>query len=48
MQSSIKAYLHLSACEHFLSASATAAAVAFFVTKANRYRYQLVHTKQPG
>ena len=28
MQSSIEAYLHLSACEHFLSASTTAAAVA--------------------
>jgi len=47
MQSSIEGYLHLLACEHFLSASTTAA-VAFFVTTANRYRYQLVYTKQPG
>ena len=32
MQSSIEGYLHLSACEHFLSASTTVAtvAVAFF------------------
>jgi len=50
MQSSIEAYLQFSACEHFLSASPTVAtvAVAFFVTTANRYRYQLVYTKQPG
>jgi len=50
MQSGIEAYLHLSACEHFLSASTTVAtvAVAFFVTTANRSRYQLVYTKQPG
>jgi len=49
MQSSIEGYLHLLACEHFLSASTTVAtgAVAFFVTTANRYRYQLLYTKQP-
>jgi len=50
MQSSIEGYFRLLACEHFLSASATVAivTVAFFVTTANRYRYQLVYTKQPG
>jgi len=52
MQSSIEGYLHLFACEHFLSASTTVAVAffvaAFFVTTANRYRYQLVYTKQPG
>jgi len=31
MQSSIEAYLHLSACEHFLSASTTVATVAVAV-----------------
>ena len=48
MQSSIEGYLHLLACEHFLSASTTVAtvAVAFFVITANSY--QLVYTKQPG
>jgi len=46
MQSGIEGYLRLLACEHFLSASTTVA-VAFFVTTANRYRYQLVHIKQP-
>jgi len=45
MQSSIEGYLHLLACEHFLSASTTVA-VAFFVITANSY--QLVYTKQPG
>jgi len=46
MQSTIEGYLHLLACEHFLSASSTVAtvAVAFFVTTANRYRHQLVDT----
>jgi len=50
MQSSIEGYLRLFACEHLLSANATAAtvAVAFFVTTANHYRYQLVYIKQPG
>jgi len=50
MQSSIEGCLCLLAYEHFLSASTTVAtvAVAFFVTTANCYRYQLVYTKQPG
>jgi len=49
MQSSIEACLQFSAYEHFSSASTIVAtvAVAFFVTTANRYRYQLVYTKQP-
>jgi len=47
MQSSIEGYLRLLTCEHFLSASTTVA-VAFFVTTANHYIYQLVYTKQPG